>query len=52
MKNNSKVKMMYLATLLIMSLILTLQTFLAPHTSAEYDPVVIYKELTQISSGH
>jgi len=52
MKNNLNVKMTFLVTLLIALLILTLQTFLAPHTNAEYDPVVIYKELTQISSGH
>ncbi len=32
--------------------ILALETLLVPQTSATYDPVVIYKELTQISTGH
>jgi len=52
MKSNSKAKMTFLTTLLIASTILTLQTLHAPHTSATYEPIVIYKELTQISTGH
>jgi hypothetical protein len=52
MKSNSRAKMAFLTTLLIASAILTLQTLLVPHTSATYEPIVIYKELTQISTGH
>jgi len=55
MKTNFKAK----TTLSVLSVlflfagaILALETLFVPQTSATYDPVVIYKELTQISTGH
>lgn len=55
MKTNFKAETtlsMLLMILLVTGTIFALETILVPKTSATYDPVVIYKEMTQISSGH
>jgi hypothetical protein len=55
MKINFKAKAtisMLLMILLVTGTILALETLLVPQTNATYDPVVIYKELTQISTMH
>ena len=55
MKTKSKAERtlsVFLMILLVASTILALEILLTPQISATYEPVVIYKELTQISTGH
>jgi hypothetical protein len=54
MKINFKAKMLSALLIIFMfeGAILAFKTSLVPQTKASYDPVVIYKGLTQLSNGH